>query len=137
MAKFWAHGATISFNSIDIGGCTAIGVPDQSREEVELTAHDSLGWREFVDGLRDGGTCSITARMDPEDMGQIELIQNFNARNVAGEVVITLPIDSPVYTISFDAFVLDTGGSLPFDDAAEVTYTLRIKREVTFSWVSV
>jgi hypothetical protein len=139
MAKFWAHGTEMMVDSTPIGGMTALSLPQQSREQVELTAHDSEGWREFVDGLRDGGTVSVTCRFDPEDAGQAALLANFNTRNTMMACVVTLPDDagSGDFSISFDAFVLDTGGSLPFDQAGEATFTLKIDGLVDFAWVSV
>lgn len=139
MAKFWAHGTEMSVDSVDVGGMTALSLPEQSREQVELTSHDSDGWREFVDGLRDGGTVSVTCRFDPEDAGQAALLGNFNTRNTNLACIITLPSDagSGTFTLSFSAFVLDTGGNLPFDEAGEATFTLKIDGLVTFSWVSV
>lgn len=145
MAKFWAHGTQITFNSIPIGGCTAIDLPAQTKDEVEVTSHDSQGWREFTPGLRDGGTVSLTCRLKPNDVGQQALWANFNSNNETGTVVITLPLDpedvtSPPLaqvTFTFSAYVSETGGSAPFDDAGEATFTLRIEREVTRSDVSV
>ena len=138
---FWAHGSTLTVDSIPVGGITSLGLPEQSKEEVEITAHDSEGWREFVAGLRDGGRVALTMRVRATDPGQQHLFANFLSDNVNMECVIGVPEDPEVsdsaFTLTFDAFVLDTGGSLPFDDAGEITYTLRIKRLVTHSLVSV
>jgi predicted secreted protein len=133
MPGFWAHGTTIEFGGVKIGKPTSIGLPEQSKEEVEVTSHDSMGWREFVAGLRDGGTCAITCRIDPEDQGQDELWSNFNADGDTAEVtVITLPeYQGNHLTLTFNSWVLDTGGEAPFDDAGEITFTLRLTGLVT------
>lgn len=130
---FWAHGTTIVFNEIKIGKPTSIGLPEQSKEEVETTSHDSEGWREFVAGLRDGGTVALTCRIDPDDAGQEELWTNFNADgDTSKETVITLPeYGGSNLTLTFDSWVIDTGGDAPFDDAGEITFTLRITGLVT------
>lgn len=138
--KFWCHGTQVLFDSVPIGGLTAIGLPDQSKEEVEVTSHDSEGWREFVPGLRDGGSVSLTARIKPSDPGQQALHANFNSDGSTGDVVISLPPDPEdsdnVVSFSFEAFVMDTGGSAPFDGAGEFTWTLRISGLVQRSDVS-
>lgn len=132
--KFWAHGTEITFGSVKIGGCTSIGLPERSKEEVEITSHDSQGWREFVAGLRDGGTVALTCRLRPSDEGQRALAANFAADGEEEETVITLPPDPEnsdfQLTFTFQSFVLDDGGEAPFDDAGEVTYTLRISGPV-------
>ena len=129
---FWAHGTTITFGGTKIGKPTSIGLPEQSKEEVEITSHDSEGWREFVAGLRDGGTVALTCRIDPEDAGQEALWTNFNADAVTEETVITLPEhEGSNLTLTFNSWVLDTGGDAPFDDAGEITFTLRLTGLVT------
>jgi predicted secreted protein len=132
-----AHGSTVTFDSTAVGGLTSIGLPDQSKEEVEITSHDSAGWREFLPGLRDGGTVTLAGRLIPGDAGQNALDTNYNSDNTVVEVVITTAADSAsnVVTYTFDAYVSATGGELPYDDAAEVNWTLRIDGEVAKSSV--
>lgn len=138
---FWAHGTTVTIDSAGIGGLTGVGFPEQSKEEVETTAHDSEGWREFVAGLRDGGSVALAMRIRSTDTGQQALWANFNQNNVNAEFVIGVPADPEIsdseFTLSFTGFVIDTGGDLPFDDAGEQTYTIRITGVVTHSLVSV
>jgi predicted secreted protein len=127
-----AHGSTLFFDSIYVSGLTSISLPDQSKDPIEVTSHDSAGWRERVAGLRDGGTITLGARLVPEDAGQQALDDNFNS-DVDVDIVITAPPDSNSNQVSwtFQGNVSATGGELPFDDAAEVSYTIQIKREVT------
>jgi predicted secreted protein len=133
--KFWAHGTTVTFGSVAIGGLIAVGLPAQSKEEVELTDHGSAGWREFVPGLRDGGNVTLGMRLKPSDVGQAALRANFTADGVTEEVVITLPGDPEnsefQLTFTFDAYVQDIGGEAPFDGAGDYTATLRIDGVVT------
>lgn len=137
---FWAHGAYMLVDSVRIGGVTSLGLPEQAKSEVEITSHDSAGWREFVGGLRDGGQVAINARIRGADAGQQALISNFQQDNVTAAFEIHVPADpevaSSAFTLSFTGFVLDTGGELPFDDAGERTFTIRIKGQVYDSLVS-
>lgn len=139
MAKFWAHGTSVSFGGTDIGGVTSIGLPDQSRGEVDITDADSSGVMELLPGLVDNGSIELEMRYDPDDAGQQAL-----EAGIAGSVtspsstVITLPsaaaATSPV-TLTFDAFVSALGGDLPqtSDDAPSRTATLRISGNITIS----
>jgi predicted secreted protein len=129
MPAFSAHGSSVTFDSVPVGGLTTISLPDQTKDEIEVTSHDSQGWREFVAGLRDGGRVTLAARLVPENAGQQALDANFDENgDVAREVVITTAPDrdSNVRIYTFQAYVSNTGGELPFDDAAEVNWELRI-----------
>lgn len=138
--KFWAHGTVVTFDSVPIGGLTEVGLPEESKEEVEVTSHDSEGWREFTPGLRDGGTVALTMRIRPSDAGQMALRANFRADGETAETVITLPPDPEnsgfQLTATFMAFVMDLGGGLPFDDAGERTVTLRIDGPIAYNDIS-
>lgn len=132
MPAISAHGSTLLFDSILVGGLTSIGLPDQTKETVEVTAHDSGGWRDRLPGLRDGGTVTIAARIVPDDAGQQALDDNYNSGDVVGVVIETAPDeDSNVVSWEFDAYVSATGGDLPFDDAADINWTLQIVGAVT------
>ncbi len=131
MPAISAHGSTVTFGSFNVGGLTSIGLPDQSKETVEVTAHDSGGWRERLPGLRDGGTVTLAGRVVPDDAGQQALDDNYNSGEVVGVVIESaLDADSNNVTWSFDAYVSATGGTLPFDEAAEINWTLQIDGEV-------
>jgi predicted secreted protein len=115
-----------------VGGLTSIGLPDQSKETVEVTSHSSAGWRQRLPGLRDGGTVTLGARLFPDDAGQQALDDNYNADNTLLDCVIQTPPDEDgdyVYW-TFRGYVSATGGELPYDDAAEVNWTIQIDGEV-------
>ena len=132
MAKFLAKGSTVVFNSLTIGSVASITLPDASKEEVDVTTHDSTGvYREFLAGLADPGTVTLECMYDPDDAGQQELVDNFNAAgNTVEQCRITLPAAAAVSTITvtFDAFVQAMPGDLPGTTAAPATrtFTLRV-----------
>lgn len=138
MPAYFAHGTTCAFNSDLIGGLTSIGFPEQAKEQVEITSHDSQGWREFVPGLRDGGTITLTARHIPEDVGQVALWNNFNDDGDVAQTVdiVTPPAYSPQFTFTFQAFVLSTAGGAPFDGPGEVSFVLKISGAISFTGIN-
>lgn len=136
MAKYHAHGASVTIGGTAIGGMATIGLPDETRGEVEVTDHDSGGDREYLPGLRDAGSVTLEGRHDPEDTGQVALRTNYNG-SASAQVVITLPgasaTTSPV-TYTFDAFVTALGGELAGDgdDPGNFSATLKVDGAVTF-----
>jgi hypothetical protein len=136
MAKYVAHGTTVSINSKLIGGLTSITIPERTRGEAEITDSDSSD-REFLAGLRDPGSMKITFRHDPTDQGQQELDSNYNAAQGSEVVqfVITLPVGAGSgHTYTFDGYVSQppTGDfNLVDDQAAELTATIRVSGAVT------
>lgn len=62
-----------------IAEITNIGGPNLQAEQVEVTSHDSEGWREYVAGLRDGGEISIEGNFVPSDATHTQMIDDFNS----------------------------------------------------------
>lgn len=140
---FFAHGATMTFNGYEVGGLLDIPLPEEDREEVEITDQRSQFQREYLPGLKDNGTLDITMRMIPGDAGQTAMRENSESDNETVEIVIQLPshvtdLGLPVLSWTFDGFVQTTGGTLYWENtAAERTVTLRVSSGVTEAEVSV
>lgn len=85
-----AFGATITWNGNDIAEMTTIGVPKTTVDTIDVTNNDSTdGYREFLAGLHNGGTFSITGNFIAGDTdGQIAL-QTDMAAGTTREIVIT------------------------------------------------
>ena len=137
MAKFWAHGTTITIGGTAIANVTAIGLPDQARGEVDLTDGDSTGDGEFAGGMRDNGRVSIDYLENVEDAGQVALTTNYDAASgTEVAIVITYPTaaaaTSPV-THTFQAFVESISGnlSLAANDPATRSASLRVSGSIT------
>lgn len=134
--KFWAHGTTVTFDSVPIEGLDAIGLPDEETGEVDLTDTDSDGAEELVPGLRRNGTLTLEGKKIPGATGQASLRAAREA-GLVGEVVITLPPgatdDSTIATITFDAFVTGIGGGLPLvdEEPATVSFALKVTGDIT------
>jgi hypothetical protein len=142
MSKYLAHGTQFSIGSVDVGGLISVGIPDRTRGEAEITDSDSAGDREYVAGLREGGTVELTFRHDPDDAGQLALEANFDlaAGSAVEECVITLPdagtSPSGSRTYTFDGFVISApSGDLGLvdDEAAEQSATIKVATGVTIS----
>jgi hypothetical protein len=133
MPKYLAFGSSLAYNSIDVGNIRNFGSPDATKEEVDVTDHDSTGgYREFLPGLRDGGTITVECNHNPDDLGQTAMVTDFNASgNTTRECVITLVTGasaSGTVTVTFDAFVTGIPFTLPGTAAepAVRTFSLRV-----------
>lgn len=126
----FAHGTTFSIDGVEVGGLRNIGLPEQSRDDVDLTDHQSNFDREYVPGLREGGTVALEGINIPGDAGQQALRANFDADNEVVECVITLPV-TPAVTYTFDGYVNALGGSNPYDAEADFTASVKVTGKVT------
>lgn len=127
----FAHGTTMSIGGTDIGGLNNIGLPDESKDDVEITDHDSEGDREFTPGLRDGGTIAFDGNLEVADTGYLALVTNFDADATTAAFVITLPGGAGARTYSFTGYVNALGGDAPFDDRATLTGSIKVTGAVT------
>lgn len=132
MAKF-AHGTTFSIGGTAVGELTGISLPDRSRDELETTNHDSGGDREFVPGLRDGGSVTLEGRFAmgvAGDTGQTAIETNYEAEgdDAVEEMIITLPDNggATATTFTFDGFVTAINGDLPMDDVGTFSVTVKV-----------
>lgn len=134
--KFWAHGMTISFASVQIGGVVDVQGPGGATDKVETTDSDAGGVETSVPGLTRPAQMTITCRRILGDAGQSALRTASTNKTVA-EVVITYPDsatdDSTVGTDTFDAWVTDWNLSNPAveGDPAGIEFTLETSGAVT------
>ena len=136
-----AHGTTLMINSISVCGVRTIDGPQEQKDIVDATDHCSGGDREYVPGLRDGGTVDLGLLVESTDSGQQELYLNYlSTSNELAEFVISVPGDPAVtadeFTLSFNGFVISSGWSFPFDALAEQSLSIKISGAVTHSLIS-
>lgn len=142
MAKYLPHGTQFSIGGQNVGGMIAVGIPERTRGEAEITDTDSGGDREWFPAIREGGSVELTFRHDPDDQGQLDLESNYDAdgENAVEEMIVTLPSDatsaSGGRTYTFDGFVTSPPqGELGLveDEVAEQTATVKVDGPVTIA----
>ncbi|MFW6202561.1 MAG: hypothetical protein ACOC8B_08280 [Gemmatimonadota bacterium] len=135
--RFIAHGTSVTFASSTIGGLVSLSAPERTKGEAETTDADSNHDREYLPGLREGGSVTLEYRFIDGDAGQQALEDNYDADNATEEMVITLPSaatdDSEEVTWTFDGFVTALGVELPQtdDEAVNGTCTVKVDGGVT------
>ena len=131
MAKIPSFGVSLTVATNAIGGLTDVSVSGTDVTFVDITTHDSSGgYKQFVGGLKDGGTLELTGKYDIADTGQIYLRAN---PGVSAACVVTFSDDS---TASFTAIVGGYSTTNPLDDSVEFSASLKVTGEVTYAAAS-
>lgn len=121
---FFANGATFKLGSTTVAEVTSISGIDLSADSIDVTTHGSTSrYREFIQGLRDGGEISIEGNYTTASSSLIVTQLNTSATVTA---VITLPT-TPSST-AFTATVITTGFSTeaPVDGVIPFTATFKV-----------
>ncbi len=132
LLKIGDGGTSESFDPIaevlDIDG------PSQERNLLDVTPHNTTGWREFISGLRDGGSIKFPVNLIPGDITQWDddaaLLGLFNSGN-AHNFRLVFPNG---YCGAFAATVLKFGVKAPVDGALTADIEMKISGEI--SWTS-
>jgi predicted secreted protein len=133
MAGSFAHGtvlsATISSVLTPIAGLTNIGGLDLSSDAIDVTDHDSDGYREFAQGLKDSGSVSLEGNF-LNDASQAGLLALFKSGSV---VAMTIEFPGALGTWSFDGFVEAFSTEAPMDDKAGFAASIKVSGEPTLT----
>jgi predicted secreted protein len=125
MAGIDAFGTTLAVGATTIGELTNIDVLDVSAEDYDVTTHDSPDqWREFISGLKDGGTLTGDLNFDPADHGTI--------LDIVGDeetIVITLPADADDATVTFTGYINGLSAAAPHDGQLEAEVSIKVTGE--------
>lgn len=127
-----AFGTTLKKSGTAIAEITSITGPSISADTLDVTSHDSPDtYREFEQGIRDGGEISIEGNFIPGNAGQVALTTDLNDGS-KDEYVITFPT-AMATTWTFDALITAFETKAPFDDKAGFTATLKISGKPTLA----
>lgn len=134
MAKGSAFGTTLSVTIASVltpvAELTNIGGLSLDSDEIDVTTHDSTeGWREFVQGLKDGGSFDVEG-IYMADASQKGLVTLLGAGTV-GACEIVFPSTLGKWT--FNGFVKSFATDGPMDDALKFTATIRVSGKPTLA----
>lgn len=134
MAKTHAFGTTFTWDSVEVGGLTAINGIEVSVDSVEVTSHDSANaYKEFLPGLIDPGEVSIEGYFDYLDTtGQQAMLTDLNDRS-SKTAIITFPTTKAA-TWTFTGFITALKiGDAGMDGAIPFTATIKVTGKPTFA----
>ena len=120
---FTGIGTVLKRSGSAIAKITNINGPGMSRDTVDVTSLDSTdGYREFITGLRDGGT--LTFDLMFTKTGYQAMRTDYNS-DVAVAYTLELP-DADNTVITFNGLVTDMPMTIPLDDKVTVSVTVKV-----------
>ena len=114
-----------------IGEVTNLGGPEISAEEIETTSLDSVGgFKEFIGGLRDGGSVTLDMNYLGSNAQQNDMRDNIGG--VTKNYQISWPY-SPAVTCTFAAQVSNMTFNTEPNAAISASVSLKVSGEPTWS----
>lgn len=130
MSGFTGVGTVLKSGTTPIADIISIGGPGMSRDTVDVTTLGSTGgYREFITGLRDGGT--LTFELLFSKAGYNAMKTDFESDEPV-TYTIELP-DSDNTIIGFDGLVTDFPVTIPLDDKVTMSVTVKITGNISVS----
>lgn len=124
--KSFGIAVTVATNAV--GELTDVNLTGVDVNMIDITNHGSSGgYKEFLGGLKDGGSLDLSGNFDEADVGQEYIRDN---PGVSAAVVVTL---SNGDTISFSAICGAYNVSNPLDDKITFSTSLKITGAVTYA----
>jgi predicted secreted protein len=131
MAKIKSFGVTVTVATNAIGGLKSVEIPETEVTDIDVTTHDSAGgFRQFVGGLKDGGTVTLAGAYDIANAGQTYLRTAANQGAAPVAVVVTFSDGSKA---TFNAVVKGYGVSNPLDEDVTFNSSLKVSGAITFA----
>ena len=125
---FTGLGTVLKRDTEPIADVISISGPSVTRDTVDVTTLGSTGgYREFITGLRDGGT--LTFELNFSKTGYEAMKTDYESDD-AVSYVIELP-DTDKTEISFDGLVTDFPVEIPLEDKVSVSVTVKITGNIS------
>ena len=133
--KFMWHDGT---ELQEVAELSSISGPTQSAATIDVTSHDSAGWREFIAGLREGGSISIEGNLIVGDAdGQVGMYDDFdNGEDRAWEIRFpSYAVSAP--KLSGTGIIESWTFNFPSDDKITFSASIKLSGAVTYTPVVV
>jgi predicted secreted protein len=122
--------ATLNGSLTPIAELTSITGVEMSADEIDVTSHDSPnGYREFLQGLRNGGSVTIEGNFIA-DASQEGLADLFDS---GATVAMEIEFAGNVATWAFDGFVSALSTDAPMDNKISFSATIKISGKPVLS----
>ena len=113
---------TVDSTLTAVADLTSISGPEISVDEVDVSSHDSPDmYREFIPGLKDGGSVSIEGNFtNAASQGNIQGLIDGDAKSA-----MTIDLPESLASWAFDGFITSFSTDTPYDD--KITFSATIK----------
>jgi len=116
-----------------IGNLNSFSPPiGDDSSEIDVTDYTSTV-KEFILGLKDGGSMDVSGFWDSEIPEHAELISANNTQTLKQFLVTFTDGTTTPSTLGFNAFVKNLNSSTEIDDAFQFTATLRVSGTKTYT----
>lgn len=132
MSKSRSVGTVLNINSKKVGALKSIGGIELSADTVDVSdLGNSTGYREFLQGFKDGGETALSGFYDGADEGQAEAYTLFESGEIVDcSIVFPAAIGK---TWSFKAIVTKFATSADLDDAITFEASLKVSGKPTLA----
>jgi predicted secreted protein len=131
MAGSFAHGAIVKLNTTTISEVTSITAPNFTADTLDVTTHSSPdAYREYIQGLRDGGEIAVEGNYTTASAAAI-LLQF----NTSSTVTMTVDLPTKPSATRFTATVICTefSSDAPFDGIITFSSNFKVTGKPTVS----
>jgi predicted secreted protein len=131
MAGSFAHGAIVKLNTTTISEVTSITAPNFTADTLDVTTHSSPdAYREYIQGLRDGGEIAVEGNYTTGSAAAI-LLQF----NTSSTVTMTVDLPTKPSATRFTATVICTefSSDAPFDGIITFSSNFKVTGKPTVS----
>ena len=128
MAGIFGHGTFLKKGIAETVICEIenISGPEVTADEIDVTTHCSADqFREYVQGLKDGGSVTITGNLDTSDPGQVAIVNDLMTSAPADTYKITFP-SGLAAEWGFSGFVTSFSTEAPHDGKVPVEATIKV-----------
>lgn len=109
-----------------ISEVTSIGGPSMSRDMIEVTTMDAEDYKEYISGLRDSGTISLSLNYTKAGFNIMKTdFEDDNPQNYK----IVLP-DTENFTLEFEGYVSEVPLTIEINDKIMMEVTIQISGKV-------
>ena len=127
-----AVGTTLTVGSL-VAEVVSVGGPDISRDMIDVSHLTSTSqWKEFVAGLKDGGTVAFDINVTTANLTAI-----FHAStgliNLAASSSCSIVLAGSMGTISFSGWLQNARVNAPVGDKQSVSCTVKVTGAVTYA----
>ena len=131
-----AFGTLLKRNGTTIAEVTDITPPELSRDNIEVTHHQSpAAWREFIKGLKDAGEVSFSINYIPTNSTHnagTGVLADLANNTTVDTWTLVFP-DTSATTWSFPGFMTKFAAKAPIDDKLAADVTLKVSGQPTLA----
>lgn len=135
-----AHGTILEYSLdndvwVKIANLKNITPPNVTRDEIETTDHDSNGWKEFIGGLKDGGTMPFSINVNNE--ANVSKMYELAESGVNVNWRITVPTKPKQFIVTLVGFVKSFNlEALDSPNAVTASGEIRCSGQPSFGWAT-